>query len=194
MLAGRIKLKTFVAGAAVLGLAGIAGGYAACDKAPSETSAQPVAEPLMASDNHPVEPKAVQPKAVQPRAVQPRVIQPHNGPGPNVKNALKPLTLPSAVDGPSERPVDRAMMSWVGKNLGSKKKKDVTSGSPFKINVYQDAGEATANRAKVDLDRDDKWDEKWTFKVGEISRKVSTADDENYDVEQLWKNGKWTDR
>ncbi len=178
MLAGRIKLTTFVAGAAALGLVAIAGGYVACDKGPETVAQEPSAKTDSAAEPTPLMPK------VAPRPSRPNIAQP----------ASPPVARQVAVDGPSERPVDRAMMSWVGKNLGSKKKKDVTSGSAFKINVYQDAGEASANRAKVDLDRDGKWDEKWTFKPGEISRKVSLSDDENYGVKQVWKNGAWANQ
>lgn len=39
------------------------------------------------------------------------------------------------------------------------------------------------NRAKVDWDKDKKWDEKWDFrKDGSIKRQISTNDDENYNA------------
>jgi hypothetical protein len=99
------------------------------------------------------------------------------------------------VDGPSERPVDKAVMGWFGKDLGDSKRKDVTSGQPYKVNLYQDAGNSSVNRAKIDLDRDEKWDEKWTFKGSEISRKVSSADDDStYDQEFVWQGGAWVKR
>ncbi len=94
---------------------------------------------------------------------------------------------------PAEEPQDPVvadLMRWVGKDLGSAKLKDVTQGKPYKINVYQDDGHGTANRAKVDLDRDDKWDIKVTFD-DTISRKVSSGDDENYDLEQVWSGEDW---
>jgi hypothetical protein len=60
------------------------------------------------------------------------------------------------------------------------KVKDATKGKPYKISLYSDDG-TRFNRAKVDLDRDDKWDEKWTFLPdGFTERQVATADDENY--------------
>ena len=82
--------------------------------------------------------------------------------------------------------------SWQGKDIGGKKKKDVTKGQKCKINLYQDAGNSSVNRLKIDLDRDDKWDEKWTFKDdGSISRKVASKDDEQYDIEQAWSGSAW---
>jgi len=82
--------------------------------------------------------------------------------------------------------------SWKGKNIGGKKKKDVTKGQKCKINLYQDTGTSSVNRLKIDLDRDDKWDEKWTFKDdGSITRKVASKDDEQYDIEQAWSGSEW---
>ena len=84
------------------------------------------------------------------------------------------------------------MLAWVGKDLGSDKRKDVTEGRAWKVNVYQDAGQATANRAKVDLDRDDRWDQKWTFHdTGEVRRQVSPNDDETYTIEETWDGAAW---
>jgi hypothetical protein len=50
------------------------------------------------------------------------------------------------------------------------------------------------NRAKIDLDRDDKWDEKWTFDGTNISRKVSPNDDEDYSQEYDWNGSEWVAR
>lgn len=74
--------------------------------------------------------------------------------------------------------------------------KDTTKGRPFKINIYSDDG-ARWNRAKVDLDRDDKWDEKWTFghdgtDDGSIEKKVAPADDDNYTETWAWGPDGWT--
>ena len=84
-------------------------------------------------------------------------------------------------------------MEWAGKDLGSSKKKDLHSGAAYKISLYQDSGNSSVFRAKVDLDRDDKWDEKWTFKAGKISRKIAPADDELYTKEQKWTGTGWKD-
>lgn len=86
---------------------------------------------------------------------------------------------------------EQVAMGFLGKDLGTKKKKDVSKGRAFKINVYQDDGNPTANRLKIDLDRDDRWDEKWTFDGDTVSRKVAPADDEQYSVEQVWTGSAW---
>ncbi|HMV68423.1 MAG TPA: hypothetical protein PKA64_16360 [Myxococcota bacterium] len=89
------------------------------------------------------------------------------------------------------RPVDADVLVWRGRDLGTDKRKDVTSGKPYKVNVYQDAGNATANRAKVDLDRDDKWDEKITFEADRVVREVAPADDEQYTETYTWDGSGW---
>ena len=91
---------------------------------------------------------------------------------------------------PDMDPVDVALLKWQGKDLGTQKIKDATKGQPFKINVYQDDGNPTANRAKIDLDRDDKWDIKVTFEEP-ATRQVSPDDDENYSVTQAWSGKAW---
>lgn len=76
-----------------------------------------------------------------------------------------------------------------------KKLKDFFKSGP-KINIYHDAGEPIPNRAKVDLDRDGKWDEKWNFERTpdglKVKRQVSTGDDDSfYDKDYRLREGKW---
>jgi len=53
-------------------------------------------------------------------------------------------------------------------------------------------GFTTWNRIKVDLDKDKKYDEKWTFRNnGEVIKEISSSDDENYDYEYKMKDKKW---
>jgi hypothetical protein len=116
-------------------------------------------------------------------------------PPPKLVEAQSPLPAPQPAaappDGPSERPVDQAIMRYAGKSLGSDKIKDATKGRPYKVNLYQDAGKSTMNRAKVDLDRDDKWDEKWTFDGDAITRQVAPNDDDNYTETYMWDGNAW---
>lgn len=93
--------------------------------------------------------------------------------------------------GPDAREVDvLLLLDWTGRSISDRKQKDVTKGKPYKVNVYQDVGHDRVNRAKVDLDRDDKWDEKWTFEAdGGVTRKVAPADDESYTVQERWADG-----
>jgi hypothetical protein len=95
-----------------------------------------------------------------------------------------------ADNGPAMSGLDRTVLSYNGKDLGSEKLKDASPSLPYKINVYQDAGESTANRLKIDLDRDDAWDIKVSFGPS-ITRKVSSHDDEVYDVEEQWDGAAW---
>jgi hypothetical protein len=66
------------------------------------------------------------------------------------------------------------------------KVKDALKGRSYKVNVYKDAGEPRVNRLKVDLDRDDKFDEKWTLSPArdDIRRQVSPADDDSTYTEE----------
>lgn len=107
-----------------------------------------------------------------------------------------PVAPPPVTDAPPSAPatardVDAVVLSYQGKALGSDKLKDVTKGRPYKVNVYQDAGKPTANRAKIDLDRDDKWDEKITFDGEDILREVAPADDEAYTERTRWDGSSW---
>lgn len=163
MLAGKMKLTTFLAIAGLVGVAAIALLIATCDTQPHTTEVAADRPPSNTGNR------------------SPQRDAPSQGPDPAHATA----------GGPSERPVDVAVMGWRGKDLGSDKKKDVTKGKPFKVNVYQDAGKSTMNRAKLDLDRDDKFDEKWTFDGDDISRQVAPADDENYTESYVWDGEAW---
>ena len=87
--------------------------------------------------------------------------------------------------------INAFMLTRQGKDLGTKKVKDASKGTAWKVNLYQDDGEATMNRAKVDLDRDDKWDEKWTFAPDGLSKQVSPDDDENYTETWVYDGTRW---
>lgn len=166
-LAGRMKLKHFVA--LVVGVVGAGSvvlfmGGAAVVKSIPERPKPPT--------------KVVSP-APAPFAVQtPEVVE-------------APAPAPEAPPADGLRDVDRVVFGYQGQNLGSSKKKDVTKGRPYKVNVYQDDGHTSANRAKIDLDRDDQWDEKWTFSDSGVQRKIAPADDENYTEVVLFVGGEW---
>ena len=94
---------------------------------------------------------------------------------------VPPSTSLSADD--AMRDVDREMFALVKTLTPTAKVKDATKGKPYKINLYADDGQRFG-RAKVDLDRDDRWDESWTWKDESVERQVSPNDDENYT--QIW--------
>lgn len=102
-----------------------------------------------------------------------------------------PVEAPTGVPPDSGREIDRVVLDYFQRNIGTDKLKDVTKGRPFKINVYQDPGQKTANRAKVDLDRDDKWDEKLSLEDGRITRQVAPDDDEAYRQTFHWNGSGW---
>ena len=213
-LAGSMKLNTFLAiagvgGVVLLGAVGV-GGYFALDQlqqaadereAVREQQRQREQELAAARERQRMEDLArARAEAVQVDRTEVGedlleathlAEQALNTVGSATTESAKP---PPAVDTPNQRPVDAVVAGMLGKNLGTSKRKDVTRGKPYKVNVYQDDGHTVANRAKVDLDRDDKWDEKWTFADGTISRKVAPNDDEDYTVEQFWQGGDWLPR
>jgi len=57
----------------------------------------------------------------------------------------------------------------------SDKIKDLKAGNGPKINLYDEDKNGTWDRAKVDLDRDDNWDEKWTVKNGTVERTIEKS-------------------
>lgn len=102
------------------------------------------------------------------------------GPPPAPVDApAAPIPPPAGANAVGPRPVDKDMAALL-KQPAQVKVKDATKGKPYKINLYSDDRQRF-NRAKVDLDRDNQWDESWTFKAdGATERKVAPADDENY--------------
>jgi len=170
MLAGNMKLRNFLMLATVVVAGGIAGLYFACrgDDSGKKTAGG------------------------TPSLAQQTTTPPATTPPTQVTPPVQPAADPAATAPSSNmRSVDQEVMKWVGKDLGSKKLKDVTKGRPYKVNLYQDDGKPSVNRAKIDLDRDDKWDEKWTFDGPNVSRKVAPDDDENYTESSVWNGSAW---
>lgn len=104
--------------------------------------------------------------------------------------SLPSLAHSGASPAAGARAVDADMLALV-KLPVQEKIKDATKGKAYKINLYSDDGQRF-NRAKVDLDRDDKWDESWTFKAdGSTERQVAPADDEKYTEVWVLERGGW---
>jgi hypothetical protein len=89
------------------------------------------------------------------------------------------------------RPLDGEILERVRRGVSGDKAKDAIPSAPYKVNLYRDPGHAAVNRAKIDLDRDEKWDEKWTFVGDEVKRQVAPADDERYTEEYRLRAGAW---
>jgi hypothetical protein len=124
----------------------------------------------------PPKPVVVAPKPPTPQPDTPREPTP---PTPTTSQEL------------AARPYDAEVLAWSKKTISGDKQKDVSKRKPYKINVYRESGHATVNRAKVDLDRDDKWDEKYTFDGSTITLEVAPADDEQYTKTYHWTGSAW---
>ncbi len=172
MLAGNMKLRNFIIVATLLVGGGIVGLYFACNGGDNGSQ--------QANNGTPAQPQPTPPTPTTVTTTTP------------AQAAADPVA-PSQSQSQSAtmRPVNQEVMKWVGKDLGSKKLKDVTKGRPYKVNLYQDAGKSSVNRAKVNLDRDDKWDEKWTIDGPNVSRKVAPNDDESYTESSVWNGEAW---
>lgn len=93
---------------------------------------------------------------------------------------LPSAALPAAL---SSDPAASFLAERLGKPAGSDKIKDALGSRGPKVNVYNEKG--TWARAKVDRDRDEKWDEKWWLDGRQLWRAVSSGDDEKYDSKEM---------
>lgn len=114
--------------------------------------------------------------------------KPTTGPAPALAETAPGIPSP-ATDQFALRPMDTEIIAAAAAKISGDKVKDAIRGRSWKVNLYKDAGEAQVNRAKIDLDRDDKWDEKWTWKGSEITREIASNDDEAYDKKFLLNPG-----
>ncbi len=174
-LAGRMKLSHFVVLAIVLVGAAIVGLVKACGSGHDEVPAPTVA---VAPTPAPTQP------APSPTTPSPRPPSPTTPTTTTTTSVAKDGELPA-------RAWDAEILAWRTRGIRGDKEKDVTKGKSYKVNVYKDAGNATVNRAKVDLDRDDKFDEKYTFEASKITLQRAPADDEKYTETYHWTGSAW---
>lgn len=88
--------------------------------------------------------------------------------------------------------MDQEILALVRTGIGKDKLTDAFPKKPYKVNLYRDSGDARVSRLKVDLDRDGKWDEKWSFgPEGRVKRQVAPADDESYTESYLLDGSGW---
>lgn len=169
-----MKFKTFralaITGAVLLGVGASVAGYSACNKGEKEATASATAK------------DAEGPKSAQ-------------GPAP-AKTAAPAATTGAPTQAPAAgnlRPMDRKVLDRVAQGIASDKVKDAIKGESYKVNLYKEAD--GKRRVKIDLDRDDKWDEKWTFEDDsgqeKVKRQVASKDDENYNQEYRLEAGSW---
>ncbi|WP_058866176.1 hypothetical protein [Chloracidobacterium thermophilum] len=104
----------------------------------------------------------------------------------------QPPVLPAPTTTGSLRPVDRDLLEALRRPVTSDRIKDAFPGRPYKIALYCDNPGGGWNRAKIDLNRNNRWDEKITIVNGEpTKRQVASRDDESYDLEYRWRGGQW---
>ncbi len=92
------------------------------------------------------------------------------------------------------RPFDDEIIRLLQQTPSGDKAKDATPNRPYKVNLYAEGGKYV--RAKVDLNRNGKWDEKWSIeeKNGEtvLKRQVSPNDDDtSYPDKFKLRNKQW---
>ncbi|MHC4829477.1 MAG: hypothetical protein ACYTFT_03845 [Planctomycetota bacterium] len=103
-------------------------------------------------------------------------------PPPTTASGLRATSPPiGALVAPGLRPIDKSILAFLQRPMSGAKVKDAFNTQPYKVNIYRDAGNVRANRLKIDLDRDERWDEKWTIEgPGQIKREVAPLDNETY--------------
>lgn len=166
-LAGNMKLKNFLALVALAAAAGSVGLYFACSgkKQDKEDAAH----------------------LAQVRPKEPVALPVDAAAAPPVDAAA----APAEVGDLPVRPYDPVVLAWQGRTVKGGKQKDVAHGQPYKIDVYQDGGKSSVNRVKVDANRNNKWDDKFTFEPGKITLEHAPADDEKYTEVYHWSGTRW---
>ena len=175
-----MKFKTFrtlLLGVAVLAVGGgIAGACLTCkgdDKAAPSASSNPLST---AASSHAT--------STQP---------PKSVPAGTASGEQAPSGSPSSEG--TLRPLDEQILKRIHEPMSGDKVKDAFPGDKAKVSLYQDSGKTSINRLKIDLNRNDKWEEKWTIESEggkeKIKRQVAPNDDESYSVEYRLVEGKW---
>ena len=119
---------------------------------------------------------------------------------PAVRSTPTPTSSPVSTPTPSNtglRREDQMIIDLLNRQstATSDKIKDAFPKEKFKVNIYRDGTGTTWTRLKLDLDRDEKDDEKWTLNAGQPDkRQVSTRDDGQYDREYRWRDGQWVEK
>ncbi|MBK9001436.1 MAG: hypothetical protein IPM35_37425 [Myxococcales bacterium] len=132
--------------------------------------------------------QALSPKPPPPVAT---VVVPSAAPLPTPA-AAPTVTAVVFTDSMPVTDVHRAVLAASKQNISGDKGKDALRGQAYKVNLYKDPGQTRVNRLKLDLDRDDKWDEKWTLEDGgKVKRQIAPADDENYTLEYRLEGEYW---
>jgi hypothetical protein len=172
MLAGRMKLQNFVLAGVVVAVAAIGGGYWACKSSDATKDDAPApAKPAPEAAKAPVAPPVT--------------------PTPPVPSTPAKSPAESGTDDIGKRAYDDEVLAWRTKSIAGDHLKDVTKGKPYKLDLYKDAPATTVTRAKLDLNRNGKWDEKYSFKGDAITLQRAPADDDKYTETYRWTGTGW---
>ena len=162
-------------------VSGLFGSVYYCGKSPSPPATPPA---IAASTQNPVA-----------AADKPAEKVPDKSPAPagEVKSSSDKQTASGHLLLPL-RPFDDEIIRLLAQPPSGDKAKDATPNRPYKVNLYAEGGKYV--RAKVDLNRNGKWDEKWSVeeKKGEtvIKRQVSPSDDDtSYPDKFKLRNKQW---
>jgi hypothetical protein len=168
-----MKFRTFRIVAALGAVAAVSAAYVALRGGRHEEKVQPV--PVAA----PVAPAPAPAPAPTPAPA------PAPAPAP-----VAPAPAAPAAGG--LRALDQEILARARAGISGEKANDAIKGKGYKVNLYSDAKDRRVNRLKLDLDKDGKWDEKWTFEPdGRVKRQVATKDDETYDESYLLDGTAW---
>jgi len=167
-LAGSMKLRNFLLVVVLVGAGGVTASYLACS----------------GKHDEPDKTKAVTPPVTDIKpAVPPPTPMPPPPPTPATGSASSDLAA---------RPYDADVLVWRTKTAPKGKIKDAEPHAAFKLDLYQDHGKSTIDRAKVDANRNGKWDDKYTFDGDTITLEHSPGDDEHYTQKYHWNGSGWT--
>jgi hypothetical protein len=139
------------------------------------------------------EPTTTQTPEVAKKLDVPRETPIPGNTGANPTTTAAPTTTSSGNSTTSSgRTIEQKILAQLGQPASGDKIKDAFPNESFKVNFYREASDKTWTRLKVDLNRNEKWDEKWDLADGQPKkRQVASKDDENYDQKFVWQNGKW---
>jgi hypothetical protein len=141
---------------------------------------------LMACSKKHDEPSKVVEKVPPPTDIRPAI------PPPTPMPPLDDAAAPQSASDLAARPYDADVLAWRGKTAPKGKIKDAAHGASYKLDLYQGAGKPTIDRAKVDANRNGKWDDKYTFDGDTITLERAPADDEHYTEKYHWNGSGWT--
>ena len=112
---------------------------------------------------------------------------------PSSQSYIFEFNSPAYADSSNLRTVDREVLDLIRRRKADRDKvTDALPGRTYKVNLYRDAGFNRWNRVKIDLNRNNRWDEKWTIRDdSRITRNVSSRDDEVYDQKFILIGDRW---